>query len=259
MANIQINTDLCKGCGRCVQDCLFKVLKIENGKVCISEENKSKCINCSHCAAICNSKAISLYNLPITPNITTHETVEDAIKYRRSIRQFKPTPIPNEEIKELLSITKYSPSACNIRPVKFLVINRPKLTQIMAILSKAGLENPKLPPLAKQTCLEQQTEDVIGRGCPHMVIAYGELSPLTGLPPLQDAAICLSQFELYATQKGYGTFWCGFLQVLLQSPQALALIGLKDVKCLGCMGLGIPNVKYSNMVQRTETEIAFLE
>ena len=259
MANLTINTDLCKGCGKCAKDCLFNVLKIENGKVAISEENKSRCISCSHCAAICNSGAITLYNQPLLPNITTHETVEDVLKYRRSIRQFKETPIPNEEIKELLSITKYSPSACNIRKVKLLVINRPKLTQIMAILSKAAIDNPRLPPLAKQTCIEQQKEDVIGRGAPHMIIAYSEVSPLTGLPPIQDGTIYLSQFELYAAQKGYGTFWCGFLQVLLQKPEAMELLGLKDMKCLGCMGLGIPDVKYTHMVQRPETLISFLE
>lgn len=259
MTNIQINTELCKGCGKCVQECIFHVLTLSNGKVTISDENKHLCMNCSHCTSICHSKALTLYNLPLETNITTYQTVEDAIKYRRSIRKFKSTPIPNEEIHKLLSITKYSPAGCNIRATKFLVINRPKLTEIMSILAKKGMENPKLPPLLKKTCEEQQNEDVIGRGAPHMIVAYGEISPLTGLAPLQDATIYLSQFELYATQKGYGTFWCGFLHILLQSPEALELIGLKNVKCVGCMGLGIPDIKYPNMIQRLETEISFLE
>ena len=52
---IQINQELCIGCGQCVKDCISHRLSLENGKAAISKE----CIYCGHCTAICPVGAVS--------------------------------------------------------------------------------------------------------------------------------------------------------------------------------------------------------
>ena len=259
MTHLIIKTEECKGCGKCARDCGRGVLKIENNKCIIVEERKELCIECGHCVAICGRKAIVLNDLPIESLPETNEKVEDVMKLRRSIRRFKSTPIPNEEIQQLLNITKYCPSACNYRPVKFLVINRPKLTEVIKKLCSISLSSDTSSEFLKSVCIRQEQQDVIGREAPHMIITYCDNDPKTSQFAFQDASIFLGQFELFAVQKGYGTFWCGFMQLLLESDEALECVGLKGKKCLTCMGFGIPHIKYKNLPSRKNADVSFLE
>jgi len=48
--------------------------------------------------------------------------VREAIKQRRSIRKFKPDPIPEEKIRLLLESARLAPSGTNIQPWRFIVV-----------------------------------------------------------------------------------------------------------------------------------------
>ena len=60
-------------------------------------------------------------------------------------------------------------------------------------------------------------------------------------------------------EKGYGTFWCGFMFMLLSSKEAMEYIGLKGMKVLGCMGFGVPAVTYHNVAPRKDESVLFIE
>jgi nitroreductase len=49
-------------------------------------------------------------------------TVKDAIEQRRSIRSFKPDPIPDEYITALLDSARLSPSGSNAQPWRFKIV-----------------------------------------------------------------------------------------------------------------------------------------
>jgi nitroreductase len=49
-------------------------------------------------------------------------TTKEAIEKRRSIRRFKPDPIPNECITELLDAARLAPSGCNAQPWRFKIV-----------------------------------------------------------------------------------------------------------------------------------------
>ena len=52
----------------------------------------------------------------------------DTIKNRRTVRKFKPTPVPEEHILKILDAARFAPSAGNQQPWKFLIIrDREKL------------------------------------------------------------------------------------------------------------------------------------
>lgn len=48
--------------------------------------------------------------------------VLEAIKARRSIRKFKPDPVPDELINELLEAARLAPSGSNLQPWRFVVV-----------------------------------------------------------------------------------------------------------------------------------------
>jgi nitroreductase len=50
------------------------------------------------------------------------ETIQ-TIRTRRSIRAFKPEPVPNETIQTILEAAMFAPSACNAQPWHFIVID----------------------------------------------------------------------------------------------------------------------------------------
>jgi nitroreductase len=49
-------------------------------------------------------------------------TTKDAIEQRRSIRKFKPDPIPDEFITALLDAARLAPSGCNAQPWRFKIV-----------------------------------------------------------------------------------------------------------------------------------------
>ena len=49
-------------------------------------------------------------------------TTKEAIEKRRSIRKFKPDPIPEEVIRELLNSARLAPSGCNAQPWRFKIV-----------------------------------------------------------------------------------------------------------------------------------------
>ena len=56
--------------------------------------------------------------------------VVEAIKSRKSIRGFKPDPVPEEILKEILEISSRAPSAMNTQPWEFTVITGEVLDKI---------------------------------------------------------------------------------------------------------------------------------
>ena len=50
--------------------------------------------------------------------LTTRQAIED----RRSIRRFKPDPVPREQIMQLLEAARLAPSGCNSQPWRFKVV-----------------------------------------------------------------------------------------------------------------------------------------
>ena len=59
MAKVTIKTDLCKGCGLCVEACPKKIIEFDKDAVNIKGyrpvriTNQDACIACAFCAAMC--------------------------------------------------------------------------------------------------------------------------------------------------------------------------------------------------------------
>ncbi|MBN1306552.1 MAG: nitroreductase family protein [Chitinispirillaceae bacterium] len=49
-------------------------------------------------------------------------TTKEAIERRRSIRKYRPDPIPDEHIRELLEAARLAPSGCNAQPWRFKIV-----------------------------------------------------------------------------------------------------------------------------------------
>lgn len=59
-------------------------------------------------------------------------TVGEAARQRRSIRAYEPEPIPREDIEEILDVVRLAPSAFNVQPWRFVVVETPELKTRLA-------------------------------------------------------------------------------------------------------------------------------
>lgn len=62
--------------------------------------------------------------------------ITEAILNRRSIRSFKPDPIPKKIIKEILEISKWSPSGSNTQPWEVAVLGGKMMEEVKARIVK---------------------------------------------------------------------------------------------------------------------------
>lgn len=58
-----------------------------------------------------------------------YESFLELVKYRRSIRKFKPDPVPDEYITKILDAAHYAISGANSQPWDFVVIKDPKVKE----------------------------------------------------------------------------------------------------------------------------------
>jgi len=74
----------------------------------------------------------------------------EAINSRKSVRGYKPTPVPKETLAQILEIATRSPSALNTQPWKFTILGGKVLAELREGLQEqflAGVEmHPDLPP-----------------------------------------------------------------------------------------------------------------
>jgi nitroreductase len=63
-----------------------------------------------------------------------------AIQERRSVRVFKPDPIPKEQIEEILALAIHAPSAINLQPWEFIVVTGEEKERLSRKLFKAYRE-----------------------------------------------------------------------------------------------------------------------
>lgn len=89
---IEVDTAKCIGCGMCRRDCPASNISITNKKAVIESQ---ACIKCGHCVAVCPKAAVSMTGFdepPMEikkPTVLDPQQLLDAIRTRRTIRQFK--------------------------------------------------------------------------------------------------------------------------------------------------------------------------
>jgi nitroreductase len=71
----------------------------------------------------------------------------DILTKRRSIRRFKQNPISEEILKKMVDTARFAPSAANLQPLEFIIVNNPKTcSKIFNTLSWAGYIKPAWKP-----------------------------------------------------------------------------------------------------------------
>ncbi len=270
MASLLIDEEKCNKCGMCVAECTYWLLQIVDKESLPSwvDGAEALCINCGHCVAVCPYGALELSTMaveecvPITKNLkTTPEQLEQFLKSRRSIHAYKKNPVEHEKLSKLIDIARYAPSANNLQPVQWLVIEKRENVKQLAQLAIDWLRelSKKDPTFAEMTRAETFVAgwdsgiDVITRGAPHLVIAHAQKDSV----PMGDYNIALTYLELAAYSMGIGACWAGMVPVGATFDPALAqaLQLPEDHMSFGALLIGYPKYKISRIPMRNDAKV----
>ncbi|MFC2040847.1 nitroreductase [Chloroflexota bacterium] len=88
----------------------------------------------------------------------------DAIRTRKSIRGYKPNPVPREVLNEILDIARHAPSGMNTQPWEVIVITGDVLANIsrenIEKLTSGAKPNRDVPPHTREGIYRQRQIDV---------------------------------------------------------------------------------------------------
>lgn len=69
--------------------------------------------------------------------------VDTAIKTRISTRVFKPDPLPEKLVREILEVARWAPSGGNVQPWKVIAVAGAERDKVIELARAAALANPK--------------------------------------------------------------------------------------------------------------------
>ena len=287
-ARILINTDLCQGCGRCVEVCKDFGIVVENGKARPSGNPIFGCIACGHCMAICPSGAVKiagrtlsgedLFPLPGNQASATYEPLLNLLQKRRSIREFSPDPVEKHLIDQILGAARTAPMGLPPSDVNVLVLPSRESVRRFSEDFCSHLETVKWffsgwflalarPFFGKDTTdllksfarpLADKYTDSMSRGidlvtydAPVALYFYG--SPLCDPA---DPIIAATYAMLAAESLGLGTCMLGAIHPLIQSGKSAREFrerhGIKHKSREGLFVIiGHPAVNYTRGIRRT--------
>ena len=145
--------------------------------------------------------------------------VYEAIKNRKSIRKYKPTPIPEEKLKNILNAMRLAPSAKNLQPWKFVVVRDEEIKRKL------------IPACNNQKFIAEAPVIIVGCALEDECFAY--MGGYMGSWPV-DLAIAFDHLTLTATSEGLGTCWIGSfkeekVKEILCMPKNVRVVGLTPV------------------------------
>jgi nitroreductase len=163
----------------------------------------------------------------------------DLVRYllasRRTIRQFKNTPISHDVLVELLDNARYAPSGFNLHPVQWMIAEDRGVIERLSSLTVEWLKSldsgavpdeyaPLLPVIPKIIDNWESGRDPICYHAPALVIAHADQKISSAG---YDALIALSYLDLIAPVFQLGTCWAGLLQMAIStSPRISAVLPL---------------------------------
>jgi nitroreductase len=210
------------------------------------------------------------------------------LKSRRSIRAYKPDPIPDEFIQKMIEAARWAPSGGNSQPWEFIVVKKKETKDKIADLFVESTKPVRQAELAREKelrvpALEREITEPGFQKAPVFILLCGdprlnEAFPLlvyqkSGMEVLTSnlasAFLCM---QLAAKALGLGSQWVSATGGLMEGPLKKLLDIPKEFKIYDMMAVGYPayqlgprsprgidemthNDRYDRSKQRTDQQI----
>jgi len=193
--------------------------------------------------------------------------VSEAIRKRRSIRKFKPDPIPEEKIRILLESARLAPSGTNTQPWRFIVVkdddtkkklqeaahnqrhvkNAPVIIVCCADLNAFEEFPERVDELIESGALPERTREVF---IPYLKKGMNTVTKdALMVAAAANVAIAVEHIVLQAVEIGLGTCWVRWYE----DNKVKEILGIPEhVEVMALLPVGVPDEEPS---QRPRLEL----
>lgn len=194
------------------------------------------------------------------------------VKTRRSIRRFKPDPVPDEDITKILEVARWAMSGANGQPWEFVVVKdaetRKKILDIYSANRELGheIEKTRLPelwqpvaaaPLGKPPTFKDAPVIIVIAGDPRTVQATVLAAHFTGVGAtvfVENLTTTTLLIHLAAASLGLGAQWVSISHAYEGSLKAL--LGIPEIyQILTIVPIGYPAFKPATIYRRELKEM----
>jgi nitroreductase len=179
-----------------------------------------------------------------------------AIKCRRSIRSYKPEPVPDMFIEKIIDAGNWAPSAGNLQPWRFVVVKDkkvraklreatvPKWRNVMELLKE---EAPERYKMFKNNL---KLKDPVFYSAPVIIFIIGTSSI--------NCSLACQNILLAAHSLGLGSCYVGWGSAVLDCPEIIEILELKaDESIFGPIIIGYSE-EYPKPPKKKKPEVKFV-
>lgn len=148
--------------------------------------------------------------------------VLEAMRGRKSVRKYEPTPLSAEQIQKVFSVVRMAPSVDNLQPWKFVIVNDEDIKRELAAASSSQKWIAEAPLVVVACGLLDEAQGMIG--------GFMNSYPV-------DVAMAMSYLTLAAHNEGLGTCWVN----AFNEDKVRSVLGAPDdVRVVALTPLGVP-------------------
>jgi nitroreductase/NAD-dependent dihydropyrimidine dehydrogenase PreA subunit len=264
---ITVNQKECTKCGICVKECPTLVLSMSNkGPEAVAPQ---ACLACGHCVAVCPTEAIDNIKTPRAHQLDAKafpklnvEAAEGFLRSRRSIRCYKQTAVPREDLLKLVDMAHFAPTASNQQGVSYVIVDDKKILEEATEIVIKWLENDDFLCQRFASYIKAYREqgiDTILRDAPNLILTTTAKDFSRGR---ENSIFSLAYLELYVPTLGLGSCWAGVFEIcaLSENSPMLKLFNIPEGKKItGAVMVGYPQHSYQKIVDRDPLEAIFYQ
>jgi nitroreductase/NAD-dependent dihydropyrimidine dehydrogenase PreA subunit len=295
---IEIDIDLCTGCGLCVTVCPTGTISLIEGKATASGEES---ISCGHCEAVCPLEAIRVKAIDeemsqyktftaekdwLPPGKYNTSLLVRLMASRRSCRHFTDQPVERAVLEDLVKIGITAPSGTNSQSWTFTIL--PARKAVTAFAESVACFFGRLNKTAEKTLLrlllkltgkgeldayyhgyyrkvKEALEEWYGSGKDRLfhgstaVMIIGSKPGATS--PAEDALLATQNILLAAHGMGLGSCLIGFAVVAMKKdPSIQKSVGIPaEEEIHAVIALGYPDEVYQRIAGRKKVTPRYFE
>jgi len=164
--------------------------------------------------------------------------VFEAIKTRRSVRKYKPQPIPEDHLKQIMTAAQLAPSAGNRQPWRFILVKDPDTKKQLGTAARNQTWISDAGVIVAALAMDKKNPEISER--------WAE----------RDVMTAVEHMVLAAWELGYGTCWIGAfnedqVKELLKVPKEMTVINL--------LPIGVPDQTPEPKGRKTIEELFHLD
>ena len=296
--SIEIDRDLCSGCGLCVAVCPTGTLSLADGKATVSGEAS---ISCGHCAAVCPQEAIRVTAIDeemsryktfdtdtmwLPPGKYSTPALVQLMASRRSCRCYTGKPVDRAMLEDLIKIGITAPSGTNSQAWTFTVL--PTRKAVISLAEHVASFFRRLNAAAEKTMLRvflkligkgelddyyrtyyRKVKDALGEwhGSGKDPLFHGSTAAIVigskpgASCPAEDALLAAQNILLAAHSMGLGSCLIGYaVAAMKKDPSIKRSIGIPSEEDIhAVIALGYPDEIYQRAAGRKKVTPRYFE